>query len=561
MSKVLKQLLENDHPLFLMNVALLERATGSIGIDAKLVGDITSHGHEMLHQLGLDPSDTTDKELYQSLLARFRQNRNELKQLLSSTSYVLVNLGVKPISLNFRDIEDNARDGSSYEDSSVAHAQRQLRAELVRRYAEYERTHTDIVYNLAKEVNVLIDGENFSAMPVPESFKSQMPAADDGPPPDKQERPATTRQRSAAPVAHAADYHKTVFSNLSSKKENEEMDEKPKVLAVGDIISNAFIKLTEDFFKVTKDEEGHEWLSMELGGKLSYDHVDIVKVSECSPNAAVSLARLGLDSHLMTWVGGDEVGQEMLEFLDGEGVNTSTTSIQEGKKSSYHYVLRYGADRTKLQRFEDYDYQWQDPEVKPDWLYLGVLGENTWDFHLAILDYLKRNPEIKLAFQPGMYHLMWGAEKLAEFYEHAEIVIMNREEAAQVTGKSRIDIKELLAGLHELGVSIAVVTDGPAGAYASNQEEQLFMPNYPDPAPPFERTGAGDAFASTLVAALATGQPLSEALRWAPINSAYVVQQIGAQAGLLTREELMGHLENAPEDYHTKSLEEHLAEQ
>jgi hypothetical protein len=33
-----------------------------------------------------------------------------------------------------------------------------------------------------------------------------------------------------------------------------------------------------------------------------------------------------------------------------------------------------------------------------------------------------------------------------------------------------------------------------------------------------------------------------------------VVQEIGAQAGLLTRDELLKHLENAPEDYHPTEL-------
>jgi len=72
---------------------------------------------------------------------------------------------------------------------------------------------------------------------------------------------------------------------------------------------------------------------------------------------------------------------------------------------------------------------------------------------------------------------------------------------------------------------------------------------YPDPKPPYERTGAGDAFSSTIVTALALGKTLSEALQWGGINSMSVVQYIGAQAGLLSREKLEEYLKNAPEDY------------
>jgi ribokinase len=75
------------------------------------------------------------------------------------------------------------------------------------------------------------------------------------------------------------------------------------------------------------------------------------------------------------------------------------------------------------------------------------------------------------------------------------------------------------------------------------------MPLYPDPKAPYDRTGAGDAFASTFVAGLAKGMTLEEALRWAPINSMSVVQKVGAQAGLLTEEEMKHYLDQAPEWY------------
>jgi sugar/nucleoside kinase (ribokinase family) len=73
------------------------------------------------------------------------------------------------------------------------------------------------------------------------------------------------------------------------------------------------------------------------------------------------------------------------------------------------------------------------------------------------------------------------------------------------------------------------------------------MPVYPHT--PVEATGAGDAFASTVVSALILGKTLHEALSWAPINSMSVVQQVGAQKGLLTREKLEEYLKNAPEEY------------
>ncbi len=328
----------------------------------------------------------------------------------------------------------------------------------------------------------------------------------------------------------------------------------PRILCVGDIISGSFITLSQEYVQVTTDDQGYKRLSFELGAKLPYEHLDVVKAVECAPNAAVSMARLGSDVSLMSWLGDDATANDAVQYLKEQSVHTDDLVIESGMGSNYHFYLRYGADRTKLQKFEDYSYQWHEPSQKPDWLYLGVLGEKTWPLHEAILAYLTANPDIKLAFQPGMYHLIWGTEKMAPFYRRAEIVVLNREEAAKVTGREREDVAGLIRGMHELGVKTAVVTDGPEGAYASDGQRTLFMPIYPDIKEPLDRTGAGDAFASTLTAVLAHGGSLEDALMWAPINSMNVSQYLGAQEGLLTEQQLHGYLDRAPEDYKPRSL-------
>ena len=77
---------------------------------------------------------------------------------------------------------------------------------------------------------------------------------------------------------------------------------------------------------------------------------------------------------------------------------------------------------------------------------------------------------------------------------------------------------------------------------------------YPDPAPPVERTGAGDSFSSTFTTALALGLPVEQALMWGPINSMNVVQYVGAQKGLLTRKKLEEWLAKAPTYYKPKRI-------
>jgi len=129
------------------------------------------------------------------------------------------------------------------------------------------------------------------------------------------------------------------------------------------------------------------------------------------------------------------------------------------------------------------------------------------------------------------------------------VLICNREEAVEIGGGDHGELSEILQSLHRIGPRTVVVTDGPEGAYASDGSCRYRVPAYPDPSPPTERTGAGDAFASALIAGLVKGLPLPEALAWAPVNAMSVVQDVGSQTGLLSEAELLKYLRSAPETF------------
>lgn len=147
-----------------------------------------------------------------------------------------------------------------------------------------------------------------------------------------------------------------------------------------------------------------------------------------------------------------------------------------------------------------------------------------------------------------------GSQQLAPLYRAAELIACNKEEAERILDIGETDIKALLQKMRDLGAKIVVLTDGPNGAYAYDGTEMLRVPMYPDTKPPVDRTGAGDATTSTIVAALALGLPLREALMWGPINAMAVVQEIGAQKGLLSRAALEKLLAEAPATYRVESL-------
>lgn len=333
------------------------------------------------------------------------------------------------------------------------------------------------------------------------------------------------------------------------------MADNPDVVSVGDIVTDAFIRLLDDQAEVTQKGD-NKYLSMIFGTKLPFDYAEVIEAVGNASNAAVAFAKLGLDSAFVTNVGSDAHGRDMINALNKNDVDTRFVRINHNKKSNYHYVLWYKDERTILIKHEEYTYHWPHlrPDETPKWLYFSSISDHAIDYHDQVSDWLDENPDVKLAFQPGTFQMEAGTERLKRIYQRSEVLILNREEAVTVGGGKHDDINDLIDKLHELGPRIVVVTDGPSGAYASDGTQRLSMPLYPDPAPPFERTGAGDAFASTFVAALIKGSNIEGALMWAPINSMSVVQKIGAQAGLLSEYQLEAYLKHAPNWYHPSNL-------
>ncbi len=229
--------------------------------------------------------------------------------------------------------------------------------------------------------------------------------------------------------------------------------------------------------------------------------------------------------------------------------------VNRNKPTNYHFVLTFKAERTILIKHEDYEYA--DPRIidkKTDWLYFSSIGEHTLPFHHKVEAYLKRHPDVRMGFNPGTFQLRFGPKKLKDLYKRTHVLFVNREEAARILGTKKLDIPLLFNGLHKLGSKIAVITDGPKGAYASDGNTRYFMPSYPDPKPPISRTGAGDAFSTGFLCALIYGLPIHEALRWAPIESMHVVQFFGAQTGLLTKPKLLALLKKARKNYRPKAI-------
>ena len=325
--------------------------------------------------------------------------------------------------------------------------------------------------------------------------------------------------------------------------------EKIQFLAIGDVVTEPFIKLKDAQVTCQLDHENCT-LSMRYGDKIPYESVTLCRAVGNSANAAVAAARLGVKSALMSYIGDDEIGRGNIEELKKNNVITDYMVTAPGYTSNYHFVLWYEVDRTILIKHTEFPDEFPMDLAEPEWIYFSSIADNTLPYHLQMTEYLKQHPNVKLAFQPGTFQIKLGAKVLAELYQHTEILFCNKEEAQRILETpDEHDMAVLIKNLHDIGPKKVVITDGSKGLDASDGVNVYTLSEYPDIAPPVERTGAGDATSSTIVAMMATGMAFKEALRYGPVNSMSVVQHIGAQAGLLDREKLEEYLKQAPEDY------------
>ena len=276
-------------------------------------------------------------------------------------------------------------------------------------------------------------------------------------------------------------------------------------------------------------------LKSEAGCELCFDLSEKIPVEEVhttiggnAANAAVGATKLGLNTSIVTTIGDDEDGRSIIYQL--EKADVDLRNITRADKTNQTVALIYKGQRTLLVHHEERKYEFGNPPAAK-WLYLtstNIGGEKMND---DIVKYAQRY-NARIVFSPGTIQRKAGPRPYGEILRITDVIIMNKEEAQDYTGVKDEDVNQMLDGLIALGPRYAVITDATAGSYASDSTDYYRCEAHKVDA--IDSTGAGDAYASALTAALVQGKTLEEAMKWGSINAASVVQKIGPQLGLLS---------------------------
>ena len=315
------------------------------------------------------------------------------------------------------------------------------------------------------------------------------------------------------------------------------------LLTIGDASLDAFIFPTESEALCQRNDKD-ALICFSYGDKIPVRDLEF-SIGGNAANNAVGTRRLGIKSAVNLTLGEDDIGNQIVEKLIKEGVNTSYVFRQAGKRSNYSLAINYSGERTIFTYKDEIDYQFPTDLPQSKWFYLTSMGDSFAETYSKVVEFVKQTPDSKLVFNPGSRQVRAGVEAIKNVLAVSYMVYINREEAEKISGfkESRGKEKELLEKISLLGPKVPVITDGPNGSYALYEGKYYKAGVMPVDA--YERTGAGDAFGSGCLSALIKGKDITEALLWGTINSASVIGYVGAQRGLLNEQSLTEWLERA----------------
>ena len=319
--------------------------------------------------------------------------------------------------------------------------------------------------------------------------------------------------------------------------------EKFDLLSVGDVNLDVFIVPSES--DALCDVDTRKCLiAFSYADKIPVKNLEF-SVGGNAANNAVGAKRLGVNVSSVLTLGDDSTGAQIIEKLKQENIDLTYVIQQPSTLSNFNVVVSYTGERTIFTYHAPRSYEFPVNLPKVPWIYLTSMGEAFKPFYNHVAEWLIKNPETKLAFNPGTWQLRGGIDSIGNIFKLSTIVFVNKQEAEKLTGFEAKDkvTKELLMALSGLGTKIAVITDGGNGSYVFDGNKFLHCGILPVDA--YERTGAGDAFGSGFLSAVIEGKSIEEALIWGTVNSASVIGYTGAQKGLLTKDDIATWVDRA----------------
>lgn len=318
------------------------------------------------------------------------------------------------------------------------------------------------------------------------------------------------------------------------------------VVCIGNAKIDAFLSIYEASTHLRLNKDTNE-LCIRSGEKITVDKCTF-SLGGNAANVAVGLSRLGCSSSICAEIGDDEFSQKIINSLKQEQVHKDFIIQSKGQASSFSVILNFKGERTIFSEhvYRQHDFNFINLSTK--WVYLTSIGKEWKNAYRNVYNFVTQTKTL-LAFNPGTLQIN-DVTDIADILSITNILFVNKEEAAQIMNyelrimnqeKHKENIKILLEQLQKLGPKVVVITDGKNGSYAMDENRTIFKQDCIS-CKIVEKTGAGDAYSTGFIAAILHGLSIKEAMAWGAVNSASVIEKVGAQEGLLTISKLKSQI-------------------
>lgn len=247
-------------------------------------------------------------------------------------------------------------------------------------------------------------------------------------------------------------------------------------------------------------------------------------------NFAAFIAMLGENSHLISAVGNDVLGQSAIEKLKKFGVNTEYVSLLHGKETGKCLVSldENAVPDCKIMDDVAYDYiQMPSLKEKTDVIAFGTLALRN-ESNKSILTQILQTYSFSEVFADlNIRKPFYSKESILFCLEIATIVKISNEEmpviAETVSEESASAEDFVLALCEKFGqIQLVIITSGEKGAFCYNRKENKFYYCEAHPTSVVSTVGAGDSFGAAFLIKFFENRNCRESLEYASKISSIV---------------------------------------
>ncbi len=262
-----------------------------------------------------------------------------------------------------------------------------------------------------------------------------------------------------------------------------------------------------------------------VGSKIEIKNIK-TDIGGGGTNTATAFSRLGLKTGWIGKLGRDTNGKEILNLLKKEKIKF-LGKIEKNKKTDHSIILDSKEHDRTILIHKGLNNQIEKKDIKDfrtKWLYLASLTKTSFKTQKKLAEQLIKKGT-KIAFNPG--EQLIKTTNIKPLLKITEVLVLNKEEAQLLTKE-----KDLLKGLAKLGPKIIVITDKNKKISCYDGKKYFLKPNK---VKVVERTGAGDAFASSFVAGIIKGKSIPYCLKLGLKNSESVIKHFGSKNKLIRK--------------------------